>query len=173
MKTPLPDDHYFRWCVPTELKRLVEADRIALGIRAMSGAGQNYRDGYVAARFAQYRAADRVRLIEPRFGQATPDFSLLFGEIEQRFEITEADRLGRRRTEEYQSELLLTETRLLGEEEWTTAFDYRTVVKAIVRNKSVKCYDDCHGLIVWSNAFGIADDEAITPSWWSEACALG
>jgi len=139
----------------------------------MSGVGQKYRDGYVASRFAQRREADRVRLLEPRLGQATPDFSLLFGKTEQRFEITEADRPGRRRTEEYRVEFLPTEARLLGEDEWTTASNYKAVIEAIVCKKSAKRYDQCHGLIVWSNAFGIADEEAITPAWWSEACASG
>lgn len=139
----------------------------------MSGAAQRYRDCYVASRFAQFRAADRMRLLEPRVGQATPDFALLFGKTEQRFEITEADRPGRRRTEEYRTELFPTEMRLLEEDEWTTAFDYKAVIEAAVRKKSAKRYDKCHGLIVWSNAFGITDDEAITALWWSEACALG
>ena len=138
----------------------------------MSGAGQHYRDGYVASRFAQHRAADRVRLLEPRFGQATPDFALLFGNTEQRFEITEADRPGRRRSEEYRTKLFPTEMRLLEVGEWNTALNHMAVIEAIVSKKSAKRYDDCHGLIVWSNAW-ITDDEAITPRWWSEACASG
>lgn len=173
MSSPFTEDSYFRWCSPTEFERLNDAHRIALGSRAMSGVGQKYRDGHVASRFAQYCEADRVRLLEPRFGQSTPDFALLFGEVEQRFEITEADRPGRRRTEEYRNELFTKETRLLNDDEWTTAIDYKAVIEAIVRKKSTKRYDNCYGLIVWSNAFGITDDEEISPAWWSEACTSG
>jgi hypothetical protein len=164
---------YFQWSSPTDLARFNDANGIALGNRAMSSGGQEYRDGHVASRFAQYREADRVRLLEPRFGQSTPDFALLFGETEQRFEITEADRPGRRCTEEYRDDFFVTGTRLLEEHEWTTAIDYKAVIETIVRRKSAKLYDYCHGLIVWSNAFGISDDEVMTPIWWSEACASG
>lgn len=137
----------------------------------MSGAGQKFRDGHVACRFAQFREADKVRLLKPRFGQPTPDFALLFGETEQRFEITETGRPDRRRTAEYRTELLMP--RLLEEDEWTNTTEYRAVIETIVRKKSAEPYDDCHELIVWSNAFGISDDEAITPEWWSQVCALG
>jgi hypothetical protein len=167
------EERYFRWCSPLELRRFNDAHRISLGHRAMSGAGQVYRDGHVASRFAQCREADRVRLLEPRFGQATPDFAIRFGQTEQRFEITEADRPGRRRTKEYRTELPATETRLLEDDEWTTAIEYKAVIEARVLNKSSKQYDQCHGIIIWSNAFGITDDEVITPLWWSEACATG
>ena len=172
MSSSYLDGLYFDWRSPEEFRRLNDAHRTALGNRAMSGNGQSFRDGHVASRFANYREADRVRLLKPRFAQATPDFALLFGKVEQRFEITEADRPGRRRTEEYRTDPAMG-TRLLNDDEWTTAFDYKAVVDALVRKKSTKRYDNCHGLIVWSNAFGITDHEAINPIWWSEACRSG
>jgi len=167
------EDCYFDWRSPTELGRLKDEHRASLGNRAMSGAGQTYRDAHVAARFSQHRNADFVRLLKTRSSQATPDFALLLAGSEQRFEITEADRPERRRTLEYRDETFPNEARLLTEDEWTSASEYKAVVRAIVLKKSAKIYDSCHGLIVWSNAFGITDDEAITSQWWSDACASG
>lgn len=164
---------YFSWMAPSEMLRLTEVNAIQLGDRAMWKEGQAFRDAFVASRFAILRAAEKVRLLSPRYGQATPDFAILVDNAEQWFEVTEADRAGRKRQNEYQGGFRDVPVRLLAEEEWTNANAYKCVVQSLVTKKASKAYDRCRGLIVWSNAFGIIDDEKITQKWWSQACESG
>ena len=156
------------------MRRLADSDAAELGDRAMLADGQSFRDAFVASRFAAFRDAENVRLLRPRHGQPTPDFAILLNDVEEQwFEITEADRPGRRRQHEYQCGFRDERFRSLTDEEWTDADTYQDVVRSIVTKKAAKSYDQCQGLIVWSNAFGITDDDKIGPLWWLEACGPG
>ncbi len=55
-------------------------------------------------------------------------------------------------------------------EEWTNPLEYQKLVSRRVRKKAGKRYDTCHGLLVWSNAWPIANDELLTAEWWQAAC---
>lgn len=60
------------------------------------------RDGYVAYRFAEHRAAQSVWLtVETR-----PDFGVMIGDRDHLFEVTEADWPDRRRSKEYKEDII-------------------------------------------------------------------
>lgn len=135
---------------------------------ALRRPGKKFREAYVACRFAAFRRASAVRLLPERDTIETPDFALKIGSNEQCFEITEADRPGRRRGDEDHSSL--TRPVLVPDDEWTDPLEYQELVSHRVRKKAAKNYDECQGLLVWSNAWPIAKDKMLNTEWWQAAC---
>jgi hypothetical protein len=88
------------------------------------------------------------------------------------FEVTEADRPGRKRNEEYKTESEDQQTRPLREDEWTTSEEYQRVIQKLCYVKTGKPYAPTTNLVVWSNAFGICDDHLMNGRWWQEACHI-
>ena len=62
--------------------------------------GNLFREAFVPARYGVAESADWVRLIKTGDRQR-PDFAILKAGVEQWIEVTEADRPGRQRTDEY------------------------------------------------------------------------
>ncbi len=99
----------------------------------------------------------------------TPDFAVQLRERELWFEVTEADRPGRKRNLEYAPSTLREAVRTLRDDEWIDQNIYAEEIDRLCRQKSSKEYDRCDGLIINSNAFGIIDDHLMTDEWWSDA----
>ncbi len=156
---------FYEWQHPERLAESAELMRTQLAGLSMRGPGKDFREAFVAAKFAKVREADAVKLLQTRHGTPTPDFAIRMGTNELWFETTEADRLGRKRGAEDQA----PGVREFLESEWVTASDYHSVVCQRVQTKTQKSYDKCDGLIVWSNAFPLADPDELTADWWCSA----
>ena len=139
--------------------------RGALGWESLKRIGRDYREAYVASRFAQIRGANAVRLLRPSDTSPTPDFAVIVESKEYWFETTEVDRPDRRRG----AEQPVQGVRQLEENEWITADQYFWEIERRVKSKAARTYLKCDGLIVWSNAFAISDDEAMDTEWWQRA----
>lgn len=164
-----PTSHrFFEWHLPDELRQTAEVEAIRLGQMALLRPGKKYREAYVASRFAAFRKALSVRLLPESNEIVTPDFEMKVGEIVQRFEITEADRPGRRRGDEDRSTIERVEP--VPDDEWTDPDEYQALVEYRARTKADKSYNRCEGLIIWSNAWPIANEQALTLDWWRTAC---
>lgn len=162
------DDGLFEWQRPEQMYARAEGLRLELGPMALRRSGKRFREAYAASRFARFRGADEIRLLAERGQEVTPDFEMRIGGVAHRFEITEADRPGRRRGAEDHSPI----TRLVPvqDDEWVEPDKYQTVVSCRAHAKAAKRYDSCQGLVIWSNAWPIADEEKLTLDWWRCAC---
>lgn len=158
------DEALFGWQSPDELWARVVSLRSQLGAMALKRPGKNFREAYVASQFASWRSASAVRLIEPTANQPTPDFAIMLGSQEYWFETTEADRRGRKRGNEVLDPASIVEP--IPKEHWVGPRDYHALVRERVRSKMRKSYVKCDGLVVWSNAFPIIDEEELTFDWW-------
>lgn len=157
----------FEWQLPERMASSVDALREDLGHQAMLRPGREYREAFIAARFALHRNAELVRLIVPK-AEPTPDFAIQLAGQELWFETTEVDRPGRRRGEEYKDGVPQT-TQLVPGNEWVTPEEYLAVIGTAVLAKARKAYEKCDGLIIWSNAFPISDWDSLTDDWWAVA----
>jgi hypothetical protein len=157
----------FEWQSPVALKLAAEFKRSVLGPLSMKGPGQDFREAFVASRFAEFRGGKAVKLLRPRPRIPTPDFAILMETGEELwFETTEIDRPDRRRGDE---EALDPGENNVPDEHWVVSDQYAQTVAERVSKKAQKNYDKCDGLIIWSNAFPIDDDEKMTIQWWQEA----
>lgn len=158
----------FVWQNPEGLRAKAGLMRTRLRHLALRNAGRDFREAYVAARFAGHRQASHVRLLPPRQTIPTPDFAIKVGGAELLFETTESDRPGRKRgAEEFDAGDIL---RAIPDHHWVCPAEYLDLVRQRVQSKAGKAYDKCNGLLVWSNAFPIADEEPLTIDWWRDAC---
>lgn len=130
----------FEWRRPTELLADIDAWSDRLGTAAMRQEGSLFREAFVPARYAVAEAVDWVRLIETG-DQQTPDFAILKSGVEQWIEVTEADRPGRRRTDEYKvpQEGVVH----IPDDEWTEPEAYQAVIRERVTKKVAKNYEKC------------------------------
>ncbi len=156
---------FYQWQTPDEMSGLAEAFRDEHGQKCLKRLGRDFREAYVAAKFARHRAAARVRLLKERGDKPTPDFSLCIAGEERWYETVEIDRSNRRRGDEEPIETV----QLIPPEEWVTSGEYFVEAAKRIQAKARKSYDKCEGLIVWSNAFAISDSENVTPEWWRQA----
>jgi uncharacterized protein (DUF885 family) len=89
-------DQYFEWQDPQNLLKLSQQHggelESCLGNRA-----REFREGFIAARFAVQLRADRVRLLRTEDTAPTPDFAVRLANKELWYEITEVDRPERKR----------------------------------------------------------------------------
>jgi len=155
----------FDWQSPEELEISAEGQRGVLGPLALKGPGKDFREAYVAAKFATARGADLVRLLEPNGHQPTPDFAIsLFGS-ELWFETTEIDRPNRRRGDEVRTSLVES----IPDDEWISPNAYAVVTHQRVDAKTKKNYSKCDGLVIWSNGFPIENESTLTLEWWQSA----
>jgi hypothetical protein len=157
---------FYDWQPPNDMLLRNKLHGIELGKRALERIGRDFRESFVAAHFAKHREADAVRLLRPH-NTATPDFAIRLGDSEHWYEITEADRPGRRRGQEN----LPTVPQLVEDHEWTTSDAYFEIVLARAEKKACKTYARCDGLIIYDNAWPITDREAMTRAWWLKATA--
>ena len=115
-------------------------------------------EGWAAAKFAQRRSADNVRLIPQR--DQWPDFELLFGGQKESWEFTEADIPDRRRGDEYQAgRSLATQDPV---EDWIKRAEQAPeAIRQRCTNKVAKHYSGRAGLLVYLNIgeFGISQAE--------------
>lgn len=139
-----------------------------LGRHAMRRAGAAFRESFIASRFAAHRKADAVRLLRPR-KQATPDFAIMLNQVEAWYETTEADRPGRKRMDEYASDDQQAGVEHIPDDHWVEPDTYADVINVLTTRKGQKSYDKCDGLIIWSNAFPIAQQDQLNERWWQEA----
>lgn len=158
----------FAWQSPEQMLLNAETVRSTLGILAIHRQGQDFREAYVASRFAQMRQADAVRLLQPLSDQPTPDFAVKISSCELWFETTEADRPGRKRGDEDHRPICVP--RPIPDKHWVLPDDYQIQVSERALSKASKRYDRCDGLIVWSNAWPIDNQQTLTPQWRQDAC---
>lgn len=157
----------FRWQAPEALLARAELLRRKLGGLALRRPGKDFREAFVASRFARWRNASFVRLLEPHKLLPTPDFAIRLGASEFWFETTEADCPGRKRGDEVEApEGTISQ---IPDDHWVEPSEYQALVRERVLVKASKEYSKCDGLIIWSNAFPIADEEGLTPDWWRAA----
>ena len=149
------------------MKDAADAHSHELGWDSLKRRGKNFREAFVAGRFADVRGATQVRLLEPIGTHPTPDFAINVASSELWFETTEIDRPGRRRG----AEPPLEEIEQVPEGDWVTPEAYRSEVTRRVRSKAAKRYSKCDGLVIWSNAFPIERQADLTNVWWSDAAA--
>lgn len=168
MNSSYPEVDLFTWQAPEQLILNAELVRSQLGSMSMHRAGKDFREAYVAARFARHREARSVRLLPPRNSAPTPDFAVRIGVAELWFETTEADRPERKRGDGDLSPRGGPEC--IPEHHWVEPADYKDLVRQRVQSKASKAYGKCDGLVVWSNAFPIADADLLTVDWWRDAC---
>lgn len=164
-----PINHrFFEWQLPDELRQTAEMEATRLGQMALLRPGKKFREAYVASRFAAFRKALSVRLLPESNDTVTPDFEMKVGGLVQQLEITEADRPGRRRGDEGHSTIegLVP----IPDDEWTDPDEYQALVARQASTKADKSYDRCEGLIIWSNAWPIANEQVLTLEWWRTAC---
>lgn len=157
----------FAWQSPKEMAAAADEVRRKFGERKWSNPARHWIEAYVASRFAHFSNIDSVKLLRPLNALPTPDFALRMGSDELWIETTEADRLGRQRGAEHITPFEDSET--VPESEWVEPAVYHALVNRLVEKKARKAYTKCDGLIVWSNAFPIADEEFLTYDWWQSA----
>ena len=158
---------FFAWQTPEDLKLLCDYEGNALGRLALKGPGQEFREAFVASRFAVHRCATSVRLLQTRHGQQTPDFAMILNRNELWFETTEIDRPRRRRGDEP----LLEQAQYYADDEWSSPEElYETAVYR-VEAKVRKSYDKCDGLLIWFNAFPVERSHQINLEWWQNTAS--
>jgi hypothetical protein len=158
----------YEWHTPDDM--IIMADSLGdnLGRHALLRPGTEYREAFVAARFAKFRRGDLVRLLRPDTCP-TPDFAIRLDGSELWFETTEADRQGRKRDLEYAEENYSQSIERIPDEEWVEPNAYLRVIQERCTKKAAKGYERCDGLIIWSNAFPIANLDAMDLAWWQRA----
>ena len=156
------------WQSPAEMKAAADLLGNALGRYALMQAGVLFREAFVASRFAAHRHAETVRLLPPRL-EPTPDFAILVNGAERWYETTEADRPGRQRGQEYKRPDSLDRLEWISEDQWVEPETYLEVIRQRTASKAAKAYDKCDGLIIWSNAFPISQEELLDHAWWKSA----
>jgi len=160
----------YEWQSPQKLLDDVEVKRSELGRLISKGPGRDFREAFVASRFAAFRNATAVKLLQPRHGLPTPDFAILPGPGEELwFETTEIDRPDRRRGDE--PPMPPTVFQDVPDEHWVSSEIYAQTVRARVGTKALKKYDKCEGLIIWSNAAWVDDDDDLTDDWWKSVAS--
>lgn len=164
----------YEWHPPVEMLTILDSLGGDLGRLALLRPGTEYREAFVAARFAKYRSSERVRLLRPS-SIPTPDFAIVLDGFEYWFETTEADRPGRKRDLEYAKEDHSDAFESVPDELWVEPDTYLTIIQERCTKKAAKSYEKCDGLIIWSNAFPISDQESLDGDWWKLATspALG
>jgi hypothetical protein len=160
----------YDWHLPDEMLVIVDSLHNDLGRQALLRPGTEYREAFVAARFAKHRSSERVRLLRAG-SRPTPDFSVLLDEAEHWFETTEADRPGRKRDLEYSEENHFDGFENIPDEHWVEPDAYLAVIQERCAQKAAKGYDKCDGLIIWSNAFPISNWDHLDENWWKLAAA--
>jgi hypothetical protein len=91
----------FDWQTSEGMIALADQLSHALGYDAMFRRGRTFREAFIAGRFARRRGGEQVRLLREDGRANTPDFELLIEGRTLRFETTEADIPGRRRSDEF------------------------------------------------------------------------
>jgi hypothetical protein len=135
----------FAWQIPEDMIALADQLSEALGYDAMMRIGRTFREAFIAGRFARRRGAEQVRLLKEDGRTNTPDFELQIGGRTLRFETTEADIPGRRRSDEFRQPprvepIIFTNLDVMVER-----------MRELASAKAAKQYDDCHGLVIWVN----------------------
>ena len=156
---------FFDWQTTKQFQNLAETEEVCLGEKWKTQSGRCFREAFIASRFAIYRKASLVRLFPPDGQTPTPDFAIQIDQTELWYEITEADRPGRKRGNE--PPLIGVET--VSQDEFITSSDYQNVVCERSAAKAVKHYKKCDGLVIYANAFPISDQEKMTGAWWRDA----
>ena len=155
----------FDWQTPSEFVTKADGLRASLGKQALFKKGIEYREAYIAGKFANHVSSDSVKLLRTR-PVPTPDFAVRHCGIEFWFESTEADRPSRKRNLEYSFASSPESIRFLKDDEWVSQSEYSAEIDRLCRQKSEKIYDKCDGLILNSNAFGIIDEHLMDEAWW-------
>jgi hypothetical protein len=168
MAIPADLSFLYNWHSPGAMKAATNSLADTLGTAALMQAGYLYREAFVASRFAAHRSAEAVRLLPPRQGP-TPDFAILLEGVESWYETTEADRPGRTRGSEYKRAQPQQRVEQIPDDHWVEPEVYLAVVRQRAAAKAAKAYDNCDGLIIWSNAFPIAQEERLDLDWWRQA----
>lgn len=153
---------YFHWQQPSDLLALTDVDSDQLGEDWKRRAGKDFREAFIAARFAEFVGAEAVRLLPPVGNQPTPDFAINLQSAEFWYETTEIDRPGRQRG----AEPPLVAPIQVGSHEWVGSADYLSVLKERSAKKAQKEYANCTGLIIYDNAWPLQNPENLTPEWW-------
>ena len=161
-------DRFFEWHSPQALLAGAESLGAKLGHMAMRRPGTAYREAFVASRFAKHRGSELVRLLPPR-KRPTPDFALKLAGEELWYETTEVDRPGRKRGLEYADESSGNLVEQIPDEHWVEPDAYQAVIHERCVQKASKRYDKCDGLIIWSNAFPIGNEDQLNTEWWIHA----
>ena len=165
MASTLPN--FFDWQSPATMIDAAEEHSRELESESLRRRGKEFREAFVAGRFAAIRRASSVRLLEPHGNKPTPDFAIRLADSELWFETTEIDRPGRRRGQEPP----VVGCEYIPDEDWVTPEAYSSEVAKRVQSKAAKSYAKCDGLIIWSNAFPIEREDQLTSSWWADAAA--
>ena len=155
------------WQSPSRMQLFLEAMASQLQGQVLTRQGRDYREAFVACRFAKMRGAIKVRLLAPNGLSPTPDFAVIIDENELWYETTETDRPGRKRGDEDHTPT--DKVVMIPDDDWTDPQEYFTLVQQRVQRKAAKTYAKCDGLIIWSNAFPVKTDFKLTPDWWRGA----
>lgn len=162
-----------RWQSPKEFVCLLEetTDQIDSPQYFNDSRAQFALDAWVAARVAMVTEADEVRLCPDEW----PDYEeRTQGEVAQ-YEITEADRPGRKRGAEYKglsSETDASDLRHVSDEEWENRT--ATALAALqdrAKNKATKCYPRTASLVIHLNVGGVQRDKLEAEMGLATACA--
>lgn len=110
------------------------------------------RDAWTAARFAQAREADAVRL----WPGDRPDCELIFQDRHELFEVVEADQPGRKRSAEYRDLIRRREQGEGKQIEFDEGWQSRAamapeMLRRVATSKAAKGYDPNVGLIIYLN----------------------
>jgi hypothetical protein len=132
----------FAWQTPGEMRRSADALSRALGPSYRGNAAQDFREAFVASRFASARGADMVRLLQPDGVRATPDFELWHNGSMARYETTEANihEALNPSCDEGAGVMFTSLSRLV------------SVIHSITAKKAAKPYANCTGLVVYLSA---------------------
>jgi hypothetical protein len=153
---------YFTWQSAESLLARTESDSDRLGENWKRRRGRDFREAFIAARFAKWVGAEAVRLLPPNGNRPTPDFAIKLQSNEFWYETTEIDRRDRRRGSEPPLESPLQ----VPPNEWVTTADYLEVLRERSAAKAAKDYVKCHGLVIYDNAWPLSDPENQTLDWW-------
>ena len=160
----MANQEFFEWQTPEKLRKLADIESDSLGALALKSPGREFREAFVASRFAQHRDAAFVRLLPTRQGKQTPDFAILVGGDELWFETTEIDRPNRRRGDEP----LVDSAQFYAEDEWSTPEELCPTATSRIGSKVSKNYDKCDGLVIWFNAFPVERSHTMNRDWWEK-----
>ena len=153
---------YFAWQPAESLLARSQSDYDWLGESWKRRVGRDFREAFIAARFANFVGAEAVKLLAPNGNRPTPDFAIKLQSSEFWYETTEIDRRDRRRG----SESPLKGPLQVPPSEWVTTADLLEVLRERSAAKARKDYVKCDGLVIYDNAWPLSDPENQTPDWW-------
>ena len=155
----------YEWQSPDEMSARVDELGRLLGNDVMQRRGRDYREAYIAARFAKTSEQDSVRLLRERNDETTPDFEVRKAGQISRYETTEADVPGRKRQLEYR------DPRPPGVEpmNFTSLNAMVTQMRKVAGKKAAKVYRDCTGLVIHLNPPMFSFDPAFRTDQMREA----